>query len=177
MTPDLFFGFLLGLSCGAALALAGNFRACFGDALTERPVPTSWGTVDETSPRPLGAVPVSHTDRSENDSAPTPLPALGRRAVVVPMRTAAEHAAALLDFLQSPGGMVGEITADEIAASYSDLMLDLEWHPRPWPSVAKALRGVLGDARKTYGYRDGQRVRVWRIPPATKSPAPLQQAA
>ena len=113
----------------------------------------------------------------QTDAAPTPLRAPSRRAVVVPMRQAAEHAAALLEFLQGPGGLVGEITAAEIEASYGDLMIDMQWHPRPWPTVAKALRAALGDARKTYGYRNGQRVRIWRIPAATKSPAPLRKAA
>jgi len=113
----------------------------------------------------------------QTEAAPTPLRAPSRRAVVVPMRPASEHAAALLEFLQGPGGLIGEITAAEIEASYGDLMIDMQWHPRPWPTVAKALRAALGDAPKTYGYRNGQRVRIWRIPAATKSPAPLRKAA
>jgi hypothetical protein len=84
-------------------------------------------------------------------------------AVMLP---ATEHAAALLHFLQGPGGAVGEIPAADVEAAYSDLCIDIGMHPRPWNTVAKALREALGDERKTYAWRGGHRVRVYRIPAA-----------
>lgn len=82
----------------------------------------------------------------------------------VALKPATEHAAALLAFLQGPDGVTGEIPAADIEGAYTDLCIDLCWHPRPWNTVAKALREALGDERKTYAWRDGHRLRVYRIP-------------
>jgi hypothetical protein len=82
------------------------------------------------------------------------------------MMTAAEQAAALLAFLQGPGGVAGrEITSVEIEGAFSDLCIEQGWAPRAWVCVGAELRKLTG-GKKIYGYRDGQRVRVWRIPPA-----------
>ena len=177
----------MAIEIAAAVAFAFVFGACAGCMLTVSvdrwralacvPPPveieTPAAVVVQPQIAPIARLP-------EIDAAPTP-PALGRRAVVVPMRSPEAHAQALLEFLQGPGGLVGEITSVEIEASYADLMIDMQWHPRPWPTVAKALRAALGDARKTYGYRDGHRVRVWRIPPAASAVVartpPLARAA
>lgn len=97
-----------------------------------------------------------------HDVTPTP-----RRLADAALKPAAEHATALLLFLQGPGGATGELTATDVEAAYSDLMIDLGWMPRPWSTVATALRAALGGAAKTYAWRGGKRVRVYHIPPAT----------
>ncbi|MGE0054011.1 MAG: hypothetical protein AB7S74_07365 [Hyphomicrobium sp.] len=161
ITIDLMFGFLIGLSCGAMLSIT---------ALLQR---------RQMSVASAPVIGCARTDDADVKMTPqtTPVRARVRRDVLVPMKSAQEHAEALLSFLQGPGGLVGELTATEIEASYSDLMIDLAWHPRPWPTIAKALRSALGNSRKTYGYRNGHRVRIWKIPPATKTPVPLRRAA
>jgi len=164
------FAFVSGACAGWVLTVSvDRWRTL---ACVPAPVEIEMPAADRVEPQ---IAPFAH--QPQTDAAPTPLRAASRRAVVVPMRPAEDHAAALLEFLQGPGGLVGEITAAEIEASYGDLMIDMQWHPRPWPTVAKALRAALGDAPKTYGYRNGQRVRIWRIPAATKSPAPLRKVA
>lgn len=166
-------GLLTGFALAAllALALAGAWRR--GDSTAAR-------TRDEIRPAPVlparqpGAVPVGPSVNA--DAEPTPA-AESRPAVSAPakaagtlrdhaMMTAAEQAEALLGFLQGPGGVAGrEITSGEIEGAFTDLCFEQAWQPRPWVCVGAELRKLIG-GKKVYGYRDGQRVRVWRIPAA-----------
>lgn len=130
-------------------------------AAEERVIDT-WAAPDDGRPRPRLEI------VAESTAAPTPRPSLREIAI----RPAADHAEALLDFLRGPGGATGEILAVDVEGAYTDLMMELGWQPRPWNTVARALREALGD-NKTYAWRNGHRIRVYRIPPA----APLRAAA
>jgi hypothetical protein len=78
-------------------------------------------------------------------------------------KTASEHAAALLAWLQSPGGLTGSVTVSELTASHREMCADYGWADRSWISVGRELRRALGQ-RRTYGNRSGQKVRVYEIP-------------
>lgn len=78
-------------------------------------------------------------------------------------RSAGEHAAALLAWLQAPGGLTGEIAAHEILEIYKDMCCQAGLAIRPWQPVAVELRKALG-GDKTYAWRGRNRVRVYRVP-------------
>jgi hypothetical protein len=159
--------FALGIAAGAAITAglmtgrsAGRAAAEVGSAVEPVQQAAMCPGADAV-PRDtwVDAAPVSF-DRA-HDATPTP-----RRLADAALKPAAEHAAALLAFLQGPGGATGELTAADVEAAYTDLMIDLGWMPRPWSTVATALRVALGGAAKTYAWRAGRRVRVYHIPPA-----------
>lgn len=81
-------------------------------------------------------------------------------------RPPADHATALLEWLQGPGGRTGTILSTELEAVHADLCFELDWEFVGWTAVARELRRLLG-ARKEYIWRDGKRLRAYRIPPAT----------
>lgn len=129
------------------------------------------------------AAPSSARDESshEIDAAPVVAPvSVGIKRDLGAWKPATEHAAALLSWLQGPGGFIGELVSDEIEEIYRDMCLEVRWHPRPWAPVATELRLLLGGA-KSYGYRDRKRVRVWKIPPARvaapKKTQPIERRA
>jgi hypothetical protein len=79
---------------------------------------------------------------------------------------AEEHAAAILDFLQGPGGRTGTIALTELKQIHAEVCLELDIDPIGWTAVGRELRRLLKD-NKTYDYDQlGRRVRVYRIPPA-----------
>ena len=82
---------------------------------------------------------------------------------------AAEHAAALLQWMQGPGGRVGEVPARELMNAYVDMCVELFWEPLPWIPVAKAFRKLICDLRRRLASRNSRRVVVYRIP---RSPGP-----
>jgi len=88
------------------------------------------------------------------------------------------HAQALLEWLQSPGGLTGELAAGEVELIYTDMCTEMRWALRPWSPVARELRKLLG-GEKSYAWRDGHRVRVYRIPinNAVLDRVPLKRAA
>ena len=75
-----------------------------------------------------------------------------------------EQAAALLDWLQAPGGRVGEVPARELMSLHSEMCAELFWQHTPWIPVAKALRKLISDPRHHYASRNSRRVVVYRIP-------------
>ena len=75
-----------------------------------------------------------------------------------------EHAAALLDWLQAPGGRVGEVPARELMGLHIEMCAELFWQHTPWIPVAKALRKLINDPRHHYASRNSRRVVVYRIP-------------
>jgi hypothetical protein len=166
-------GLLIGFALAVVLAfaLAGAWRRGGGTTASPR---------DEIRPAPVlparqpGAVPVGPSVNAGAEPTPATESGTAARAPAKAasalrdhaMMTAAEQAAALLAFLQGPGGVAGrEITSVEIEGAFSDLCIEQGWAPRAWVCVGAELRKLTG-GKKIYGYRDGQRVRVWRIPPA-----------
>ena len=78
----------------------------------------------------------------------------------------AEHAAAILQFLQSVGGRTGTITYAEMKEIHADVCFERDWELIGWTAVGRELRKLLGGA-KTLDYdANGKRVLVYRIPPA-----------
>jgi hypothetical protein len=76
----------------------------------------------------------------------------------------AEHAAAILDFLQGPGGHTGTIPFDEMEQIHLEVCLERDFEPIGWVAVGRELRKLIGD-EKTYERINGEQVRVYRIPP------------
>ena len=78
------------------------------------------------------------------------------------------HVDSLLEWLQGEDGRVGEILCDEMQYIYVEMCLELCISPRPWRSVASALRRRLGGKKNFRQTRDteGKRRRmvVWHIP-------------
>ncbi len=78
------------------------------------------------------------------------------------------HVEALLDWLQGDGGRTGEILAGEMVLIYGEMCSEIWLAPRPWRSVAAALRKHLGGKKKYRQWRNeaGERHRtvVWLIP-------------
>lgn len=158
--------FALGGAAGAAITAAvkdrrtrrvsGEATSAIESATPAQMIPAAALTARDSRIDTEPAAP----DRA-HDATPTP-----RRLADAALKPAAEHAAALLSFLQGPGGATGELTAADVEAAYTDLMMDLGWMPRPWSTVATALRAALGGAAKTYAWRGGKRVRVYHIPGA-----------
>lgn len=93
-------------------------------------------------------------------------------------QTPERHAQALLEWLQSPGGLTGELAAGEVELIYADMCTEMRWALRPWSPVARELRKLLG-GEKSYAWRDGHRVRVYRIPlnSVVLQRVPLRKAA
>ena len=75
-----------------------------------------------------------------------------------------EQAAALLDWLQAPGGRVGEVPARELMSLHIEMCAELFWQHAPWIPVAKAFRKLINDPRRHYASRNSCRVVVYRIP-------------
>jgi hypothetical protein len=78
--------------------------------------------------------------------------------------TPAEHAAAILDFLQGPGGRTGSLPVDELRKLHVEICAENDWEPIGWTAVGRELRKLLG-AQKTYEDIKGRPTRVYRIPP------------
>ena len=109
---------------------------------------------DEQSCQPLAEPTATGTARPRVES---PIPT--RR-----WATPAEHAAAILDFLQGPGGRTGTIPFDEMEQVHLDVCLERDFEPIGWTAVGRELRRLLG-AEKDYERINGEQVRVYRIPP------------
>ena len=88
-------------------------------------------------------------------------------------RPSADHAAALLTWLQGAGGRSGSILASELEDMHRDLCHELDWEPVGWVAVARELRRILG-TRKEYTRRVGRQLCVYRIPPASAVPCALE---
>ena len=76
----------------------------------------------------------------------------------------AEHAAALLQWMQGPGGRVGEVPARELMDAYVDMCVELFWEPLPWIPIAKAFRTLICDPSRRLASRNSRRIVVYRIP-------------
>ena len=76
----------------------------------------------------------------------------------------AEHAAAILEFLQGPGGRTGSLPIDELKQLHLEICAERDWEPIGWTAIGRELRELL-KADKTYEPVNGKRTRVYRIPP------------
>ncbi len=76
----------------------------------------------------------------------------------------AEHAAAILEFLQGPGGRTGSIPVEELQRLHIEICIERDWDLIGWTAVGRELRELL-KAEKTYEPVEGKRTRVYRIPP------------
>lgn len=75
----------------------------------------------------------------------------------------AEHAAALLEFSQNPGGRTGSIPWDELRLLHLEICGERDWEQIGWTAVGRELSDLLKEEKKTY---EGGK-RVYRIPPLT----------
>ena len=91
-------------------------------------------------------------------------------------RPTRDHAAALLAWLQGPGGRTGRLRASELRQAHNEMCADLDWEPIGWTAVGRELRQLLG-ARKEYATIGGKKVRAYRIPPrSARRPPPVLRA-
>ena len=78
-----------------------------------------------------------------------------------------DHAAAILEFRQGPGGRTGTISASEMEQIHLEVCDEYNYEPIGWTAVGRELRRLLGGDRNSYGVdRHGKRVRAYRIAPA-----------
>lgn len=126
----------------------GFFRSMFGGG----------GRTSECQPLPE---PVE-TDLNRSEPVTTDMHRLDTHWQVPTRRRAEpeEHAAALLEVLQAPGGRTGSIPVDDLKAIHVDMCLEVDWEIINWIPVGRELRRLLG-AEKTYD----KGKRVYRIPP------------
>ena len=75
-----------------------------------------------------------------------------------------EHAVALVEWMQGPGGRVGEVPARELMRAHAEMCADRFWEPMPWIPVAKAFRKLINDTARRYASKDSHRFVVYRIP-------------
>lgn len=80
--------------------------------------------------------------------------------------TPAEHAMAILDLLQGPGGRTGTFTCTALKRVHTDICLEQGFEPIGWTAVGRELRKLIKD-EKTYDRINREQVRVYRIPPRT----------
>ena len=113
--------------------------------------------------------------RSETPAA-TSQPATAAHDVSVHRAFPSEHAAALLAWLQGPGGRTGMLTAAEVRAAYLDMLTEADWSEGPWNSIARELRRLLGDPAKRHATIHGRRYVVYAIPRAGANVLPFQPA-
>jgi hypothetical protein len=73
-----------------------------------------------------------------------------------------EHAVAILEFLQGPGGRTGSIPYGELKNLHLEICWERDWEPVGWNGVGRELRRLLKD-EKTYD----KRRRVYHIPPVS----------
>jgi hypothetical protein len=76
----------------------------------------------------------------------------------------AEHAEAILEFLQGPGGRTGSLPVEELQQLHLEICAERDWELIGWTAVGRELRELL-KADKTYEPINGRRTRVYRIPP------------
>ena len=103
--------------------------------------------------------------QSDSQTASTPpqsdsAPARRRRDRPLAYFDDATHAKRLVRMIYEDGLAPSEFTASDLKDVYCELMLELEWQPRPWNQLSKQLRllGLGGPAqRKIYAWRPDAR--------------------
>jgi hypothetical protein len=126
--------------------------------------PEGWqGLPNRQQPTSPSSEPPSQSP-AEPTATDTELLVLASRVPTRRRATPAEHAAALLDVLQGPGGRTGTIPFDEMEQIHLEVCLEMDFEPIGWVGVGRELRKLIGD-QKTYERINGEQVRVYRIPP------------
>ena len=151
-----------------------------GQSLPNRQQPTQPDDCCECQTLPNRQQPTPGDDLGEGHRVPEPT-ATDSTWLMGPLPTrrwvpAAEHAAALLSFLQGPGGRTGTIPFSEMEVTYLEVCLEQDIEPIGWVAVGRELRRLLG-AEKEYERVHGEQVRVYRIPPARLAAAVRKAAA
>jgi len=90
--------------------------------------------------------------------------------------TTREHAEAVLDWLQGPGGRTGTVLASELIEIHRELCAERNWELKGWAGVGRELRRILGQGKEYVG-RGNDRQRAYRIPPKPGGVAALTRAA
>jgi hypothetical protein len=75
-----------------------------------------------------------------------------------------EHARELLQWLQGPGGITGQITAAEVMAAYSDMCAERGWSEGNWNTVAREFRRLINDPIKRHATIEGKRHVIYAVP-------------
>ena len=128
--------------------------------------------------RAFGNKQPTETPGASLHTATEPAPDSGRPTDGEPVRTGAnfvaapcpawhsaeDHAVALLQWMQDPGGRVGEVPASELMKAHAEMCAEHFWEPASWIPVAKALRRLIDDPKHHYASRNSRRVVVYRIP-------------
>lgn len=78
----------------------------------------------------------------------------------------AEHAVAILEFLQGPGGRTGTFSVKEMKQVHGDVCDEWDIEQIGWTAVGRELRKLLGGDKTYAPDASGKSVRVYRIPPA-----------
>jgi hypothetical protein len=136
--------------------------------------PTATDTTKQQQPDPNRhqLTPCGHRSvcQQVSEAPKTGLPSAGPVSTVR-SATPAQHAAAILDFLQAPGGRTGTIRATELRQIHAEVCFVLELEPIGWTAVGRELRKLIGEGR-TYQRINGEQVRVYRIPPRAVQATP-----
>lgn len=111
----------------------------------------------------------AHDDQRfrDDDERFTGRAAMDRRAGAVDSTRYVEpsqHAAALLDWLQGPGGRTGTLTVPILMEVHADMCAERSWEIIGWKAVGRELRKLLGHG-KVYAMVRGKRAVVYRVPP------------
>jgi hypothetical protein len=116
----------------------------------------------------LKAVPT--LDPSKRTGSPSVRTASSIEAIASPTwHSADDHAVALLQWMQGPGGRVGEVPARDLMHAYADMCAEEYWEPLPWIPVAKSFRKLIRDPCRRLASRNSRRMVVYRIP---RTPGP-----
>lgn len=124
---------------------------------TEKTSRESVRTGSDAVSEPMAATMRSGGQSVRTGSALVPIDTLSWHA-------AEEHAVALLDWLQGPGGRVGDVPAGELMRLHGEVCAELFWQQLGWIPVAKAFRKLINDPVKRYASCRSRRVVVYRIP-------------
>ncbi len=117
---------------------------------------------------------------------PPPTPAITpkRRRLLEPaprQPSAMEHAERLLDWIYANNDPSdGPITHAAILEFYTEMLIDLDWTPRPWNPVAHQFRLLTTGTRKVYAWITTttgavHRLRIYPIPARVVDAAPTPE--
>lgn len=79
-------------------------------------------------------------------------------------RSSHEHARALLSRLQGDHDCIGTVPYELVRGAYDDLLIELQWAPRPWSQVSQELRSLAGARKRYVNGKSGCKVLVFDIP-------------
>ena len=120
---------------------------------------------------PIEAIPELVSEPTLRHHTPTIAPRRRRHLEPAPrQQSAKEHAEALLDWIYANVDLSeGPITHSAILEFYTEMLIEMDWTPRPWNPVAHQFRLLTTGNRKAYAWimtTTGalHRLRVYPIP-------------